>query len=42
MRYGNRDKPVHKSGRVGFVEGRLNELRWTSGRGECDRRAREE
>ena len=27
MRYGNRDKPVHKSGRVGFVEGRLNELR---------------
>ena len=27
MGYGNRDKPVHKSGRVGFVEGRLNELR---------------
>jgi len=27
MLYGNRDKPVHKSGRVGFVEGRLNELR---------------
>jgi hypothetical protein len=27
MGYGNRDKPVHKPGRVGFVEGRLNELR---------------
>jgi hypothetical protein len=27
MGYGNRDKPVYKSGRVGFVEGRLNELR---------------
>jgi hypothetical protein len=24
MGYGNRDKPIHKSGRVGFVEGRLN------------------
>ena len=27
MGYGNRDKPERKSGRVGFVEGRLNELR---------------
>jgi hypothetical protein len=27
MRYGNRDKPERKSGRVGFVEGRLDELR---------------
>ena len=27
MGYGNRDKPARKSGRVGFVEGRLNELR---------------
>jgi hypothetical protein len=27
MGYGNRDKPESKSGRVGFVEGRLNELR---------------
>jgi hypothetical protein len=27
MRYGNRDKPERKSGRVGFVQGRLDELR---------------
>jgi hypothetical protein len=27
MGYGNRDKPERQSGRVGFVEGRLNELR---------------
>jgi hypothetical protein len=27
MRYSNRDKPERKSGRVGFVEGRLEELR---------------
>ena len=27
MGYGNRDKRERKSGRVGFVEGRLNELR---------------
>ena len=27
MGYGNRDKAERKSGRVGFVEGRLNELR---------------
>ncbi len=27
MRFGNRDKPERKSGRVGFVEGRLEELR---------------
>jgi hypothetical protein len=27
MGFGNRDKPAGKSGRVGFVEGRLNELR---------------
>ncbi len=27
MRYGNRDKPERKSGRIGFVEGRLEELR---------------
>jgi hypothetical protein len=27
MRYGSRDKPEPKSGRVGFVEGRLDELR---------------
>ena len=27
MRYGNRDKPARKPGRVGFVEGRLEELR---------------
>jgi len=27
MRHGNRDKPERKSGRVSFVEGRLDELR---------------
>ena len=27
MGCGNRDKPERKSGRVGFVEGRLNALR---------------
>jgi hypothetical protein len=27
MGYSNHDKPERKSGRVGFVEGRLNELR---------------
>lgn len=27
MRYGNRDRPVRKSGRVGFVDGQLEELR---------------
>jgi hypothetical protein len=27
MRYSNRDKPESKSGRVSFVEGRLDELR---------------
>jgi hypothetical protein len=27
MRYGNRDKPESKSGRAGFVDGRLEELR---------------
>jgi len=27
MGYGKRDKPERKSRRVGFVEGRLNELR---------------
>jgi hypothetical protein len=27
MGYDNRNKPERKSGRVGFVEGRLNELR---------------
>ncbi len=27
MRYSSRDKPERKSGRVGFVEGRLEELR---------------
>ena len=27
MGYGNRNKPERKSGRVGFVEGRLEELR---------------
>ena len=36
MRYGNRDKPERKSGRVGFVEGRLDELRrrWENATGE--------
>jgi hypothetical protein len=27
MGYGNRDKPEKKTGRAGFVEGRLDELR---------------
>lgn len=27
MRYGNRDRPERKSGRVGFVDGQLEELR---------------
>jgi len=27
MGYGNRDKPARKSGRAGFVEARLEELR---------------
>ena len=27
MRYGNRDRPERKSGRVGFVEGQLEDLR---------------
>jgi hypothetical protein len=27
MRYGNRDKPERKSGRTGFVDTRLEELR---------------
>jgi len=27
MRYGNRDKPERKSGRAGFVDARLEELR---------------
>ena len=30
MRYGNRDRPLRKSGRAGFVDGQLEELqrRW--------------
>lgn len=27
MGFGNRDKPERKTGRIGFVEGRLEELR---------------
>ena len=40
MGYGNRDKPIHKSGRVGFVEGRLNELRrrWENATDEREKR----
>ena len=39
MGYGNRDKPASKSGRVGFVEGRLNELqrRWERATGEREK-----
>jgi hypothetical protein len=39
MGYGNRDKPERKSGRVGFVEGRLNELqrRWERATGEREK-----
>jgi hypothetical protein len=39
MGYGNRDKPERKSGRVGFVEGRLNELRrrWEKATGEREK-----
>jgi hypothetical protein len=39
MGYGERDKPERKSGRVGFVEGRLNELRrrWDNSRSEPEK-----
>jgi hypothetical protein len=39
MGYGNRDKPERQSGRVGFVEGRLNELRrrWEKATGEREK-----
>jgi hypothetical protein len=39
MGYGNRDKPERQSGRVGFVEGRLNELRrrWENAKGQREK-----
>jgi hypothetical protein len=39
MGYGNRNKPEKKSGRVGFVEGRLDELRrrWECATGEREK-----
>ncbi len=39
MGYGNRDKPERKSGRAGFVEGRLDELRrrWENATGEREK-----
>ncbi len=48
MRYGNRDRPARKSGRVGFVDGQLEELRrrWDKatddrGKNEVSERIRE-
>jgi hypothetical protein len=39
MGYGNRDKPERKTGRAGFVEGRLDELRrrWENATGEREK-----
>jgi hypothetical protein len=37
MGYGNRDKPERKSGRAGFVEARLEELRRRFDRATDDR-----
>ena len=39
MGYGNRDKPERKTGRAGFVEGRLDELRrrWENATDERER-----
>ena len=39
MRYGSRDKPGRKSGRAGFVEARLEELRrrWETAKDEREK-----
>jgi hypothetical protein len=41
MGYGSRDKPERKSGRAGFVDARLEELRrrWENATGGNNRRA---
>ncbi len=39
MGYGNRDKTERKTGRAGFVEGRIDELRrrWETATGEVEK-----